>query len=112
MDTLRDYIYVDDAAMSALHWMDAQQEEVVIRVIASGEITSLARMIALMQDIARTRIPLAYGFHASAIAQAKDIRLSPDTDFVTATMRRTPLPVGVKEVYQDILNRHQQGTHA
>jgi UDP-glucose 4-epimerase len=110
LDTLRDYIFADDAAQSALHWLSAlKPHEYRVRVIASGEPTSLGHLIGLMQDIARTRLPVAYGIHASAAAQSHDLRLVPDQDDAIRALARVSLPAGMKSVYLDILNRHQQG---
>lgn len=109
LDTLRDYIDVDDAAGRALHWVDRAHESQPssqVRVIASGESVTVARVIALMQDVARVRIPIAYGLMESAGGQAHDLRLTPDTDPAIAHLALTPLPVGMKQVYLDLLARH------
>ena len=109
LDTLRDYIYADDAASIALHWLSKQPPAITTtRVIASGEPTSLGHLIGLMSDITRTRIPVAYGIHASAALQSADLRLSPDHDAETTSLIRHSLPEGMKKVYLDILQRHQQ----
>ena len=109
LDTLRDYIYADDAAAIALHWLSKQAADITtIRVIASGEPTSLGRLIGLMSDITRTRIPVAYGIHASSAMQSPDLRLAPDADEHTRSRTRTALPEGMKMVYLDLLQRHQQ----
>lgn len=111
-DTLRDYIYVDDAAACAMHWMDTPHSGAHVRVIATGEATSLGHLIAMVQSISHVRFPVAYGLHPSAAAQARDIRLIPDSDPVIASMPRTSLPEGIKRVYLDILQRLQAGTTA
>lgn len=112
LDTMRDYIYSDDAAAVILHWVDqamAQpQGDPRIVVIGSGQAVSLGYLIHLVQDIARTRIPVAFGVHASAGAQARDLRLTPTTDAETTRLLATPLSAGVKLTYLDILERHQQ----
>lgn len=108
LDTLRDFIYVDDAAAALFHWLDQPQARTTtIRVIASGNPVSLGYLISLMQDITHTRIPVAYGMHPSAHAQARDIRLSPDSDPYLEGTSRTHLPEGMKDVFLDILKRHQ-----
>lgn len=112
-DTLRDYIFADDAARLALHWAhvaaDQEQSGAVVRVIASGEPNSIGSVIAVVSDVTRIRIPVASGTHASAIVQARDLRLQPDQDDYTLKMQRTSLPVGVKTIALDLLNRLQQG---
>lgn len=112
LDTLRDYIYIDDASRLALHWLNVNPGPQQIRVIASGQPTSLGQLLSLMQDITHSRIPVAYGLHPSAALQAPDLRLVPDFDRDTKGWTSMPLPAGVKMVYQDILGRLQQGTHA
>lgn len=115
LDTIRDYIEVDDAATVALHWLSKaakeQANEPQIRVIASGQPVSLGALIHLTQDITRTKFPVAVGNHSSASAQARDLRLSPSDDGHVAPLIRTTLPAGVKRVYLDILARHQQTAH-
>lgn len=107
LDTLRDFVYVDDAAALALHWIDAAAPGAQVRVIASGDPTSLGHVITTAREVVRTRIPITSGFHASASFQALDIRLTPDRDHFTDDLGRTPLPTGVHLVYLDLLATHQ-----
>lgn len=108
MDTLRDYVYADDAAPRALHWANValRHRESAIRVIGSGQPETLGHIIALMSDITRTRIPIASGFNASSAYQARDLRLIPDTDTSINQLPVTQLPEGMKCVYLDISGRH------
>lgn len=108
LDTLRDFIYVDDAAALALHWIDTAGDESRVRVIASGMPTSLGHVIAVTQDVVRRPIPIAHGFHPSAQAQAHDLRLTPDSDAATDSLAHTPLPVGIRTVYLDLLERRSR----
>lgn len=103
LDTMRDYITADDAAWRLLHWLTTVDAELSIRVIASGQATSLGYLINVMKDITRVATPIAYGMHASAAYQSADLRLLPDTDELIEAMPLTPLPAGVKAVYQDVL---------
>jgi UDP-glucose 4-epimerase len=109
LDTLRDYISADDAAARLLHWISVDNRPLTIRVVASGEATSLGYLINLTKDIARTATPIAYGMHASAAHQSHDLRLSPDTDEYLRSLVKTPLPAGIKDVYLDILQRCAYG---
>lgn len=107
LDTLRDYIYADDAAVQALSLITRntrRSPQAQVRLIASGESVSVGTVISLMNDVTRSRIPIAYGLHGSASAQAHDLRLIPDCDIDSFTS--TPLPVGMKNVYLDLLQRH------
>lgn len=110
LDTLRDYLYVDDAAAMICMWLersaslDASPHTVVI---AAGQSVSLGHVIATMQDVTRTRIPVAYGAHASASAQSRDLRLIPTDADRTRPLVRMPLVAGAKRVHLDVLERHQ-----
>ena len=109
LDTIRDYIYVDDAARIALQWAKQAIHETnttTIAIIASGEPTVLGQLIRLVQDVARTKVPVALGTHSSSAAQVSDLRLVP-TATRESELTRMPLPAGVKLVYQDILARAQ-----
>ena len=108
LDTLRDYILVDDAAHVALHWLRESNSACQVRVIATGSSTTLGYIISQMKDITRTQIPVAYGLHPSAAAQAHDLRLTPDQANHSLTVPTTPLPAGMKAVFDDILLRHQE----
>ncbi len=118
IDTLRDYIYVDDAACLIVHWIEdclekstsesIDRHRTYTKVIATGEPVSLGYLINLVQDVTRVRIPIAYGSHISASAQTRDLRLFPDEDAFTRNFQHTTLPAGVKTVYSDLLLRHQQ----
>lgn len=108
LDTMRDYIFTDDAAARALHWaeMSLDRRESLTRVVGSGQPETLAHIITLMNSITRVRIPIASGVHDSARVQARDLRLSPDTDGTIERMPLTPMPVGMKRVFLDIRERH------
>jgi UDP-glucose 4-epimerase len=109
LDTMRDYIYVDDAARIALLWVQQAFDEPAASttaIIAAGEPTVLGQLIRLVQDVARTKVPVALGTHSSSAAQVSDLRLVA-TPTRNSELTRMPLPAGVKIVYQDILNRAQ-----
>jgi UDP-glucose 4-epimerase len=106
MDTVRDYLYVDDSADMAWHLIDRavqeQPAEPVIAVLASGQPTTVAHVIATVQNVAHRRVPLALGTHPSARHQVVDLRLVPSAGLPAA---RTPLPSGVKRVFDSVVTR-------
>jgi len=116
LDTMRDYIYCDDAAAVVMHWVNEalinQPTQSTLKIIASGHPVSLGSLIHLMQDIGRTKIPIAFGAHDSASSQALDLRLIPTHDVETERLIQTTLAAGTKNVYLDILHRFQQATTA
>lgn len=111
LDTLRDYIYVDDAAERAAFWLDeatAQQpSEALTTVIASGESVTVGQLIRTMHLVTKRRIPTALGSHASARDQVLDLRLVPTGADGLVELPLTPLPAGAKRTYLDILERLQ-----
>ena len=105
LDTMRDYITADDAATRLLHWVDVKETRSSIRVVASGQATSLGFIINVMKDVTRVPLPIAYGLHASAAHQSSDLRLIPDRDQTVDGLPLTPTAVGIKRVYDDVLWR-------
>lgn len=110
LDTLRDYIYTDDAAaiIASLVTRTVDSHGTQTHIIASGQPVSLGYLIHLAEDIARTKIPIAVGAHASSAAQARDLRLIPSYEGYQSQIQTT-LPAGIKNVYLDILERRQNG---
>jgi UDP-glucose 4-epimerase len=110
LDTMRDYIFVDDAARAALAWVDfaaRTRSAPVNAVIASGEPAVLGQLIRLMQDVARTKVPVALGAHSSSSAQVLDLRMLPTPIPGMPSPEVVSLPAGMKLVYLDILQRSQ-----
>ncbi|MBI1352128.1 MAG: NAD-dependent epimerase/dehydratase family protein [Actinomycetales bacterium] len=105
LETIRDYLYVDDAAREVLAATeDPTAPGASVRIIASGQPATVAQLIRTMSLVAKRRVPVALGSHPSATAQSLDLRLIP-----TAPLRAiTPLAAGMKNVYFDILSRLQQ----
>ena len=112
LDTLRDYIYVDDAAAIALAWiardLEEQQPGSHLRLIASGEPVTVSQLIRTTNLVTKRRIPVALGSHPSAASQVLDLRLTPTEMAGEAPALRTLLPVGIKRVFLDILERVQR----
>lgn len=118
LDTLRDYLYVDDAAAQAVALITGALSEThessahPARVIASGEPVSLSYVIRTMEAVTKKRVPLALGSHPSSAGQVHDLRLVPSArDHARAALPSpTHLEVGSRLVYDDILNRLQWPT--
>lgn len=107
LDTIRDYIYADDAAravMAASARARERQDDSRVEVIASGQPATIAQLIRTMNQVARRRVPVALGMHPSAGVQTADLRVTPT--FAPGAV--TPLPAGMKAIYLDILARVQR----
>lgn len=110
LSTVRDYIYVDDAARAVLAWaqqMRVTQVPVRTVLVASGIGTSLAQLIRTVHDVAHRKVPVALGAHPSAAFQALDLRFVPTPLDHRPLDPLTPLPVGVRSVVDDIRTRVQ-----
>jgi UDP-glucose 4-epimerase len=107
LDTIRDYIYVDDAARAATEAVEralADQPEVPqVLVIASGQPATVGQLLRTMNQVTKRKVPVALGTHPSAYAQSLDLRLIP----TFPPSSTTPLPAGMKAVFLDILTRVQ-----
>lgn len=105
MDTVRDYLYVDDAAAMAWHVTETalavQGAKPRTEILASGQPATVAEVIATVQNVAHRRVPLALGTDASARHQATDLRLVPTVPLDGLT----PLPNGIKRVFDAIVGR-------
>jgi UDP-glucose 4-epimerase len=106
LDTIRDYVYVDDAARAVLDLVARATDLAgppITEIIGSGAPATVGQLVQTMHLVSKRRVPVAMGIHASAAAQAADLRLTPTVPLDDVT----PLPVGMKRVYLDILERVQ-----
>ena len=106
MDTVRDYLFVADAAQLVWDTVEARTENPGsvprILIFASGEGSSLAEVIATVQSVTHRRVPLALGSDPSSDRQVVDLRFIPSlsSDQLASL---TPLSVGVRRIFDAIL---------
>ena len=113
LDTIRDYIYSDDAAGQILQVVhDAVRSRSAASnatlILASGQPVSLGYLINLVQDVTRVKVPVALGAHASSAVQSRDLRLTPTRGPWRDKTLSTPISAGVKNVFLDVLERVQR----
>lgn len=79
LDTLRDYIYVEDAAAMVADLGRASlavaQDRPVVKIIASGRSTSIGTILGEMRRLFKRRVPVVLGASPYARQQARDLRL-------------------------------------
>ncbi|GDX33117.1 hypothetical protein LBMAG15_20520 [Actinomycetes bacterium] len=117
LSTVRDYIYVDDAAAAAHVWIDEAHvnnspgsntpTDSTVKVIAAGQGTSIGQLIRITQDVSHRKVPIAMGGHPSSLSQAADLRFIPSAP-TDVDLPVTSMPVGVKQVVDAILRQLQQ----
>lgn len=110
METLRDYLYIDDAAAmvrtlveNAVH---DQPSTPVLRNISSRQPVSVCTVLRTVQQVAHRTVRIALGTSPSSNYHVRDLRLCTNFSHDFQRVALTPFPVAVKRVYDDLL-RHQ-----
>lgn len=97
LDTMRDYLYVDDAAAMAVAALD----EVAVRggqhlkVLASEQTTTIGSILGDLRHITRRRPPVVLGTSPSARFQVRDLRMRSVAWPPTSGFARTPMIAGI-----------------
>jgi UDP-glucose 4-epimerase len=111
VDTLRDYVYVDDAAAVAAALLDRVADEVpgtvVVKIVATGRSTSVAGLVSAATRAFRRRPPVVYAARSGS-GQVRDLRLRSHVWTDLDELVTTPLVVGLRATAEDIAARHRQ----
>jgi len=116
LDTLRDYIYVDDCAdlildclARAIALTRAGRPLNVTKNLATGQGVTIASLIAQLKSISKRNANVMLGTSAAAALQAHDLRIAstvwPDLD----ERDLTPLPVGMHNTLDEMRTLMQRG---
>jgi UDP-glucose 4-epimerase len=115
LDTLRDYLYADDAAaiiealVAAAH--ASPDLGTRLRVIAHGAAVSLANLTAQVNAVGRRGVRMQRVI-VPLDQHARDLRLRTRYAAESAHVPRTPLPVGIATVQADLFGRLARGEFA
>lgn len=111
LDTLRDYLYADDAAAVAVAMLDRVSLEadstVVTKIVASGHAASVSEVVAASTKAFRRRVPLVQAV-ASRTGQVRDLRLRSRVWTDLDALVRTPLVVGLRATAEGVATRHRE----
>lgn len=114
METLRDYLDVDDAAAMVRTLVeDAVQKQPsapVLRNIASQRPVSVCAVVRTVQQVAHRRVRVGLGTSPSSKYHVRDLRLCTLFPHEFRGVAITPFPVTVKRVYDDILQQQIAST--
>ncbi|MEE6138735.1 NAD-dependent epimerase/dehydratase family protein [Mycobacterium sp. 050128] len=114
METLRDYLYVDDAAAMVRTLVENavrnQPSTPVLRNIASQRPVSVCTVMRTVQQVAHRTVRIALGSSPSSRYHVRDLRVRTDFPHEFRGVPITPFPVTVKRVYDDLL-RQQAVSH-
>ena len=108
LDTLRDYIYIDDAAalvadcMDRLSAPDVVAGQTVIKIIATQRADTIGALIGACKTVFKRRPRIVLGASPYAKAQAHDLRLRSVIWTELDNRPFTPLPVGIDATVRDM----------
>lgn len=109
METLRDYLYIDDAAAMVRTLVENavrnQPSMPVLRNVSSQRPVSVCAVLRTVQQVAHRTVRIALGTSPSSSYHVRDLRLSTHFPHEFQGVAITPFPVIVKRVYDDLLWR-------
>lgn len=112
LDTLRDYIHVDDcarvivAAMRRLDTVDAGST--VVKIIGSMNALSIGAILGEVNRLRRSRVPLVLG-QGDSRGQALDLRVRSEVWTELQSEVSTTLPAGLSDLFRARLAAHISG---
>ncbi|RFA15245.1 hypothetical protein B7R21_04250 [Subtercola boreus] len=112
LDTVRDYIYVDDCAeliLDALERLVSLGEPNITKILASGEAVTVGALIGHFQSLTRRKPHIMLGSSPTVSMQALDLRLRSVVWSDLDERELTPLPAGIHATMLDILGSIQRG---
>jgi UDP-glucose 4-epimerase len=109
LDTLRDYIYVRDAADLIIDAADrvalSATGTSTTKVVASGRASSIATVICEVSRVVGRRVPVLVGLGPAGRYQVRDLRLRSCVLVEVDQRPFTPFPVGIRATWADVLQR-------
>lgn len=109
LDTLRDYIYVTDAADLIIDAADrvalSTAGTSTAKIIATGRSSSIAQVIREVSTVTGRRPPVLMGAGPAGRYQVRDLRLRSRMMVEVDHRPLTPFPVGVRTTWEDIRQR-------
>lgn len=113
LDTLRDYLYVADAAAMAAACLDRAAATpagtTTTKILASGQALSVGALVAECTRAFRRRPQIAT---RPTVAQARDLRMRSVVWTEVDALARTPLVVGLRATAEDVAARQRTGALA
>jgi UDP-glucose 4-epimerase len=111
-DTLRDYVYADDAGAVGVAMLDRiageQPGTVVTKIVASGSPTTISGLVGAATRALRRRPPVVHA-RAAGGAQVRDLRLRSVVWRDLDRLVSTPLVVGLRRTADEVAAQHRAG---
>jgi UDP-glucose 4-epimerase len=111
LDTRRDYLFVDDCAhgvAASVVRLMTERPSMLIKIFASEELTTLARILGIFFRIAKHR-PLIVSQQKRATTQPRSIKLHSDVWPGVNSLRKTDLGTGIRLVHEHQLDLFRHG---
>lgn len=108
LDTLRDYLFVDDAARRTLVTLDAFRASGLreaTKIFASGTSSTVATVIGRVAAAVGRRPPIVLGSSPLTSLQARDLRMTSRVLTEADVMPTTPLGTGIAATHADLFRR-------
>ena len=104
LDTLRDYLYVDDAGELVLDALErlALEHGSVTKILGSGQSTTIATLLGHFRALSKGKPRVVLGSSAAGSLQAHDLRLRSTVWPELDAFRATSLPEGIRATITDI----------
>jgi UDP-glucose 4-epimerase len=109
LNTLRNYIFVSDAAFKIINFVRSSTNNHEVRIICSNENWSLGSLIRITKDVTKKRIHLAHAVNRKSLLQPLDLSMKSLSENKESSVREVSLPVGVSVVRERLLKTHQDG---
>ena len=112
LDTIRDYLYVDDAARMTLDTMDFARSSgqlLTVKIIATQRGTTIAALLDELKSLTPARPPIILGSSPLAVFQSRDLRFRSVVMTEVDQAATTPLAVGIARTWSNLFESYLQG---
>ena len=103
LDTVRDYIYVEDAAELLLLEAVAADADRSLSLIGSGENSSVGEVIKTVINVTHRKVPISLAYLESTKLQPRDLRMTPSWRERELQFNPMPLAEGVKRLFDSLV---------
>jgi UDP-glucose 4-epimerase len=103
LDTVRDYIYIDDAADLILFEAGATRADYSLSLIGSGENSSVGEVIKTVTNVTHRKVPVSLAYLESTKLQTRDLRMSPSWRERGLPFAPMSLAEGVKRLFDSLV---------
>jgi UDP-glucose 4-epimerase len=103
LDTVRDYIYVDDAAELILLEAAAAEDNFSLSLIGSGENSSVGEVIKTVTNVTHRKVPISLAYLESTKLQPRDLRMTPSWRERGLQFDPMSLAEGVKRLFDSLI---------